>query len=572
MKYKEYLSPFTSFLLVIFGIMSSYFGLPFIFTIVVPTIIFSIVFASIAAVDLLRYMVLYLFAVNVSLLTKNPFIDYTLIAISVVYFYFIYRKNKFSFASLQFSIKKVFYLVAIGMLLAFLILLYLSDMRAFRIFILGDLGYDQVGHFAIIRTLNSCVEMLFQCDPQSSLLPRNYMFYPQQWHVLFSRFINSDTIESSVQSFIVVILISVLLSLYLTTNSLRQIFSKLNLQMPLHSPIWIGDLVVLISGTFIVILSFMGYPNFVFSISLFLSGISLLIAGEVKQTLLATIVLMLSVASYTLLLVPSALICLYYASFRLRSFPLKLVIFVFIVFSIISILFISSLQSHLDYLYIGGGGLNPYIVIIEIAGLVSVGLSFFRLFRGDYVDKKSYVDLLVFNFIIVASLFALQGLTFFSGKFSSYYLGKFSYFSIFSILITLYICLDRWTFRWDFLRNHRTLFYLFLALWFILPRIPFNSPVNTLYQIVRPSNFGELRKVEAIYRAAISSKSSLKPAVFLSNETGSDTQIVNALSGFWSAELNDYLENDIDNEVELRDPDFQSLHGNTFLFVEFGND
>ena len=90
-----------------------------------------------------------------------------------------------------------------------------------------NIGYDQVGHFAISRTLERCGEFLYSCDPNSLNLPLNYMFYPQQWHVLFSRFINNESILLALETYLLALVVSSLISFYLVSQSFKHFTQKI---------------------------------------------------------------------------------------------------------------------------------------------------------------------------------------------------------------------------------------------------------------------------------------------------------------------------------------------------------
>jgi hypothetical protein len=108
---------------------------------------------------------------------------------------------------------------------------------------------------------------------------------------------------------------------------------------------------------------------------------------------------------------------------------------------------------------------------------------------------------------------------------------------------------------------------LALAL-YLVPRIPFTSPFVNLVNIATGPTTSQKERILNIYSAAQASELSGKPVVVITNNSGPDTQWANSLSGNWSKELNEYLENKIDNEVEFRDPDFQARHKDNFDFYE----
>jgi hypothetical protein len=106
------------------------------------------------------------------------------------------------------------------------------------------------------------------------------------------------------------------------------------------------------------------------------------------------------------------------------------------------------------------------------------------------------------------------------------------------------------------------------VIWYLIPRVPFTSPfVNVVDIFMGPSEIEKARIVN-VYSAAMFSEATKKPVVLLSTNSGPDTQWANALSGNWSAYLNGYLENKIDNELEFRDPKFQASNKEFFVFYD----
>jgi hypothetical protein len=91
--------------------------------------------------------------------------------------------------------------------------------------------------------------------------------------------------------------------------------------------------------------------------------------------------------------------------------------------------------------------------------------------------------------------------------------------------------------------------------------------VNLVNIASGPSETQQIR-IENVYSAAKLSMSTRKPVVLLSTNSGPDTQWVNSLSGNWSAYLNNFLENKIDNETEFRDPKFQEVNKEILVFFE----
>jgi hypothetical protein len=434
-----------------------------------------------------------------------------------------------------------------------------------------NIGYDQVGHFAISRTLGRCGEFLYSCDPNSLNLPLNYMFYPQQWHMLFSRFINNESILLALETYLIAFIVSSLISFYLVSQSFKHFtqdiqgigFSKYP-NFLLSKNLMLACVYMLLT-----ILSFLGYPNFVFSVALFVFAITLNDKHSRASYLLSSMCLIGSISMYTLFLVPGVLVFAYRTVFSLSPLLLKIAsafIWLLFVFSVVRIAFE---KNHVDFIAIGGGGFSIVVVTSQVVLLVGFILNISQLKSKRISPANLDYELVVVNAILLFSLLSLNALLLYVGNSSGYYLAKFSYFAFIVGSINLFVTLSRMGTKIPTppLTPMSILLMLTLA-WYLVTRIPFTSPLVNLVNIATGPTASQEERILNIYSAAQASERSGKPIVVITNNSGPDTQWANSLSGNWSAKINAYLENKIDNEVEFRDPSFQARHKLDFDFYD----
>jgi hypothetical protein len=226
-------------------------------------------------------------------------------------------------------------------------------------------------------------------------------------------------------------------------------------------------------------------------------------------------------------------------------------------------------KSHVDFIGIGGGGISLVVITTEVILLTGLLLNLLQVKRKEVTFPSPTGNLIIGNAIVFVSLIGLNVLLIFIGNTTGYYLAKFSYFAVIVGLINLFIALSKLNFRIPSPQMTSSSICLIIAItWYMTPRIPFTSPlVNFVDIITGPSEIQKARIV-SIYSAAKLSEASEKPVVLLSSSSGPDTQWVNSLSGNWSAYLNNFLENKIDNETEFRDPKFQEANKEILVFFE----
>lgn len=518
---------------------------------------------------LLVYIGIFLLLVNITYLVSIPNDVITIYAYCILSLIYVFKSSKSRYLFRSHS-----YLHSIIFLpLSFALWLLMNSQQSYKILIhtIFNLGYDQVGHFAIMRTLSKCSEYLYICDPSSNQLPLNYMFYPQQWHILFSKLVSSGDLVSALSSYIFIVILSTVISLHLLSFSIRQFSQEIvgirfknypNVYLStrmLHSTIYL----------LILVLSLLGYPNFVFATALFVFAIASYERNKTFSYLMSSSVLIISISMYTLFLVPGIATFLLCTIFFQGSRGLRVLCLVVATVFSYSVSALALNKSHVDFIGIGGGGISLVVIMTEVILLAGLLLNLLQVKRGEVTFTSPIGNLVIGNSIVFTSLIGLNALLVFIGNSTGYYLAKFSYFAVIMGLPNLFIALSKLNFRIPSPRMTPSSICMIIAvIWYLIPRIPFTSPFVNLVDIVTgPSEIQKIRIVN-IYSAAKLSEVTEKPVVLLSASSGPDTQWVNSLSGHWSAYLNNFLENKIDNEEEFRDPKFQESEKEILVFFD----
>jgi hypothetical protein len=437
--------------------------------------------------------------------------------------------------------------------------------------IVFNLGYDQVGHFAIARTLERCGEFLYLCDPNSLLLPLNYMFYPQQWHILFSSFINNDTMFLALGTYLLALVVSTFICFYLISQSAKYFTQNIDgIRFKKYTNIMISKEFLLASLILVCItIALMGYPNFLLSLSLFVFAITLHDRNSSSSYLLVSLCLIVSTSMYTFLLVPGVLFFIY------RTILFKVPILIKISSSLLWLVFVYFVvtitfdKNHVDYIGIGEGSYSLVVGFTQIVLFVGLILNLLQLKNKLIKSFSSAYDLFIVNAILLGCLLGLNALIIYLGNSSGYYLIKFSYFAFILGAINLFVTLSKNDFRIPTpSMTPLSIGIILAATLYLIARLPFSSPFYNLVNIVAGPSMIQQERILNIYSAARVSESSGKPVVLLTSNSGSDTQWANSLSGNWSSYLNEFLENKIDNEIEFRDLNFQEQNKNNFVFFD----
>jgi hypothetical protein len=351
---------------------------------------------------------------------------------------------------------------------------------------------------------------------------------------------------------------------------------------------WYFNILESIMIVIVIYITLMGYPNFLFAVCLFISAI--FISRKEFKIFLPSLCLLFASASYTLLLPPSLVVVAFLlllwvkqTKFNLKKFSILLInIGIWGVFTLNVFLTVKSDQkatpSQITFLAFGSGRFNLITVVVELLMLVTAIFSFYLFKRHKQYLTCGLVELFVINLIVLACLYALNVFILYQGFNSSYYLTKFSYFSFCILIYSIFTC----TFMIQHLtipNNFKplttlkitTLLVIYLSTNSVLSQISiYHIPTSLAKDYINYNVY--LPKLESQIKAIKISMETNKPIIFLSNNSGPDTQWVNSISGNWSAYLNNFLENNIDNEVEFRQTDFRkNISGKILIYDSLKN-
>lgn len=480
-------------------------------------------------------------------------------------------------------------------------LFHLTNREPFLV--LFNLGYDQVGHFAITNSLATKVGFLTVSDPDSSMLPHNYLYYPQLWHMIISMFVTNETIKASVVSFITYIIVGIVIS-FIVLNTIINTLRK-ELMSIARKNMKKGDsnlprvyefsqtLVHAALMFILLILQTMGYPNFVLSSLLFIYIVICDTNSGIKKSVFKVGGLILVVSAYSLFLVPASLYILIFFLTEKRCDERKsIIVKVFLLLAWMTFTYIvlraSISEHHLDYIAIGGGSISSVTVIAQITLLFTVITTY--VMRKNIVKSElptSFKNAFLLNEITLFTSFSLNLLLLLRGVSGGYYLIKFSYFSFFvSALVLLLLIGIESTGKKSRMRKFqtpkmkaKTLFVSTLLAWTFLPyfpiphianlnsKIPFNSPILPLKAIFQNSQADQTRANHILKSAKMSLENKM-PVALIGLNSGPDSQWANSLSGHWSGFFNDFLEDAVDNEIQFRDKKFRNEVRNKVLFYD----
>ncbi len=428
-----------------------------------------------------------------------------------------------------------------------------------------NIGYDHVGHFAMLFKNSDCLKFLTECDSESTAVPTSYLTYPQQWHLIFSNFVESESFTSNFFQYLIVLIFSLAISIHISAVAVSRILHE----TPLWNQSFRNSKSVMFYtqstiGILFIILLFMGYPNFVFSLALFLLGFDLLSKSKLTDKVAGSLILVFCVSTYTLFLIPAAAISSVFFFVR-RDFKLEIAGFFNLIFWIALVLKVvrdANANTQYEYISFGGGPPSLLVFMLEISQLIILIYSI----RSTYVELKS-VRKSIFNLMILANLitlFSLVGIhtiVLLSGEENSYYLTKFGYLNSILMVITLAPLINAKVREFSFSQLKSTSALNLLALnlvWFgapyaaiVISYFPFRSPIVPIYSAAKTMTAETSERASSILSSALIGKQRERPVVLISNQSGPDTQWVNAISGNWSQDLNSILESG-DLEVMVR--------------------
>lgn len=423
-------------------------------------------------------------------------------------------------------------------------------------------GYDNLGHFAIWNALNEHSGFLSKLKEQSSI-PETYLMYPQQWHILFSNFVNSS-VSTYLTAYIATIVICVCL---LFASYERLLISQENNFRDETNMRSFSSNALFLSVLFLIASMWgLGYPNYVFAISFLIAGIVQVRANEdsnFSKTFIGYVTVFMSGQFYTLIIPAISLyIVLDLVWFRkvwkLNSVKESLCYGAFLLLTILNAFWflLVSIQN------------KQFEAISEQSGswtLTVIG----TLFLGVVIKELKVKSIGRSQRVLVHSLFfelvCIQGLLFYRNQIGGYF-----YFKLFIVVVTMVIFLQIQTLktvtisrrsgrpgkrssklvnRSDARRTNINnlngmalrlgVFFLFLNLTFsFLTFIGTPSPLKGYVLSLSALNKSDahLQSLQEIAEATNKDQIVISSPNFFT-----DSQILGSISGNWSQELQDFL-------------------------------
>ena len=419
-----------------------------------------------------------------------------------------------------------------------------------------NIGYDHVGHFAMLFKNAECFNFLTECDPEATAVPLSYLTYPQQWHLIFSNFVDSESITSNFYQYLMVLVFSLAISIHISAV----VISRVLHEMPLWNQNFRNSKSVMfytqsIVGILFIILLFMGYPNFVFSLALFLLGFDLLSKSKSVDKLIGSLILVFCVLTYTLFLIPAAVLSIAFYFVR-RDFKPEILGYLNLIFwtvFVVKVVRDANANTQYEYISFGGGPPSLLIYMVEISQFVIIIYSIRHIYMELKSIRKSILSYMILaNLITLVSLVGLHVIVLLNGEENSYYLTKFGYLNSILMVIALAPLINDKARNFSFSRVKTTSTLNLLALnliWFgapyaaiVVSYFPFRSPIVPIYSAAKAMSLESSERVNLILSSALIGRKNERPVILISSQSGPDTQWVNAISGNWSQELNSILE------------------------------
>ena len=359
----------------------------------------------------------------------------------------------------------------------------------------------------------------------------------------------------------------VLINVSLYVNNLLRKYSK---DLPISRfPQYSISLLIL---TLVLIITFYGYPNFVFSLAFFFLGLIFLLGNSSKESLIGSIAMLICVGAYTLFLIPCFVVAVLLFSRGSRTIlkSLWLINAIFWVY-FVSITIISSVDNgNFSYLSYGGTYLSIVIFIELIHSLVVIILMRELFLERKNLTKISYLlKFTLANVIVLFCLFGLHFIIIISGTNKSYYLGKFVYLNLFLIIFSITIILNSVKLMKYLRIRSELIVFVILLVWTVSPYLVINSPYTTFVRLVKPISNDRNTEIDRIFEAVMIGKDSDQPVFLLSNNIGSDAHWINALAGTWSQDLQQHLIDGYDISAKFTPVNINELQKNGFIVLKY---
>jgi hypothetical protein len=398
-------------------------------------------------------------------------------------------------------------------------------------------GYDNVGHFAMWRMWSECQTYFTICSEAKSNLPKAYIDYPSQWHLLFSVRSNYD-LRFDLISFGLASIITGILACQICIGIARTyVWDKLSVEKCSRDNVLIYSRIV--SAFLVCVILFVwlsGYPNFLFSISMMVLGIFYVINNKYKAFILGLFLISIAGYTYTLFLLSASIIVLFISIREIKSPRSKWIIFQLVCINIFNlILSLRFLFNSFTNEQFNALQEQSKTTILVVIWLIFIPILFYR-------NKNSVnSNLLLINYILYISAFCLQSILFLRNTSGGYFMFKF-WLMLIVITIVFYIPpiqANRWKILgWEIVKPN--LFVVISTIIILSNFLSFAPSSNLLRNLVYKTSLissqGNNVAEKLIFLKSITNKDD-KATLVISKSYFSDTQWLAAINGKWTENL-----------------------------------
>jgi hypothetical protein len=380
-------------------------------------------------------------------------------------------------------------------------------------------SYDFVGHFSMVRSLNSCTGFITKCENYQNFTPSGYVIYPQQWHIIAAPFFDDNELSTKLSSFSIIVTATLMFSLI----GILFAFNCLSSFNQTENNTKIKNVFSTIIVSIIMLMYFYGYINYIFSISLLFLGIVYITLGTVKKFVIGISLLLLGASAYSLFFIPTIIFVITIFYFRKEKNLIEWIsILVFIVVALKNIL-MSITTGQAEFISAESRS-ESFVIPILVSAITYVYLnSRENTQKSPLPLKLMHYSTVLFGSSVLAYLFIKNQLT-----------GYFLYKSfVFLLLVQLFLIFIK------FGNNSKKIAYILILL---LPAAAIVNPMKraaNVYgmQIGIFQDDGMRELSSEIVSAANYSRDTTKSIIVTNQRFYFSSQWVNSLKGTWSASL-----------------------------------
>ena len=444
-------------------------------------------------------------------------------------------------------------------------------------------GYDNVGHFSMMKTISECQGYLSDCELTGVATPDGYKFYPQYFHYVFSPFISTFGEQHQLSMYFAISSAIYVCTLNFAFKALGSLGEKFQLhskatykkkgrlkkalpnpQKNLNGGKITGPIFKVIILLLVTYIHSLGYLNYEFVILCLLAWMLVFkhISGE-KDFLYVFLLFMASASIYPLVLPPNlAIMCYFVLQARAKVSKTFLIIYSVAVFLFSTLVILSNMKTNAQYVTTDGGNIVLIIFIVSILIALIWDLSSL----GKSLENKWWKFEPIMLALIIYSLYSLSLFVFniASGERMGYYTQKMSLIAILLSIPQLLYFLA----KYNYLENIREQLGRKIAIWLIgmvslvgWSTIPYINAAkqhlailyNPMIYLSKIATFDESKSLqsERILKVAEFKQEIDEPLLIRSVTGPQDTIWANALRSSWSTDLELSLQKGV---LNLNDP------------------